>query len=194
MKLALRTHRVRWIVPIELALAIIGSLYGEVSLLVPSFSGMGAVPVTVIAALAGTTSLALPINAAWPSSRTVPVRSDSLICLAVLATALAPAVATCVVLGSLHPERAALEYLSVFGWLLALQMAAATLLSGTYQAMAPVTYVLLCALLGRVDSSIQPWAWPLAEIPVGIALVVGTSALVAALALFAFLGLHRSHG
>lgn len=108
-----------------------------------------------------------------------------------LAVLLAPVVGVGVLLSPLQPSTA-LSYLGTLCWLLAIQLLLGTLVSGTYQAMAPVVYVLLCALIGRDDSSVQPWAWPLANVPATTALTLGVGAVIIAVALFAALGLHRS--
>lgn len=190
MRLAVRTHGARWIVPFELIVAIIGSLFGQVSLYIPAFSGTGAVPVTVVAALAGTTLLAYPLTAAWPRSRTTPVRSPALVATGALVVLVGPALALSVGVGLVDAATTAFAYVGTLAWLLALQLALGTLVSATYQAMAPTVYVLICALLGRTDSSVQPWAWPLADIPGWAALAVGSIALAAAWTVFAALGFH----
>jgi len=192
MKLAMRTHQLRWILPFQLIAVIVGSLYGQVQLLIPSFTGMGTVPVTVVLALVAVVVLAFPLNASWPSSRTTSVRSDAFVTIRVLLVILATIGVTCVLIALISPESPSFQYFGIFAWLLALQLGTATFASGSYQAMAPVTYVLLCALLGRLNSSVQPWAWPLANMPGSTASYIGASALAVALVAFTFLGLHRS--
>lgn len=190
MRLALRTHQLRWILPFELAVATFGGLLGSGFIYVPTLSGMGAVPVTMIAALAATVTLAFPINAAWPAARTTSVRRPAIVAASVLAM-ISVAVAAIAVLLGLMQVPAAYTYLGTFAWLLAMQLLVGILVSGTYQAMAPVIYVLLCALLGRSDSSVQPWAWPLADFSTAASLGLGAGALGIAMALFAVFGLHR---
>src|SRR5690606_25282667 len=84
-----------------------------------------------------------------------------------------------------------LIYFGVLLWLLALQLATAALISATYQGMAPALYVLLCALLGRIESIVQPWAWPLAPVEPVTSAVVGGLTFASALGLLRFLGLMR---
>ncbi|MFV0373845.1 hypothetical protein [Microbacterium sp.] len=92
----------------------------------------------------------------------------------------------CGVLGS--PEGPV--YAGMFLWLLALQLAVGIVLSSRYQGVAPAVYVLLCALVGRIDSAVQPWAWPLAEVGPQLAILLGGGAFLVAVCLLGALGLH----
>jgi len=188
--LALRAYRLRWVLPCQLALAIVGSLFGNISVAVPSLSGVGAVPVAMLSALLGVILLALPINATWPVARTVSVRDPAMVLMTANAVVLVPIMLASVILGLVWVGSAGFEYLGTFSWLLSIQLLVGTLLSGRFQALGPTVYVMLCALLGRVDSSVQPWAWPLADVPAIAHAGTGLGALVLAVALFAVLGLH----
>ncbi|QTX05870.1 hypothetical protein [Agromyces archimandritae] len=193
MRLAYRTHRLGPLLALETLLAVLGTLLGHTTVQLPSFSGLGAMPLYVLAALVGAVVLAFPLNAAWPATRTIVVRRSAVIAAVVLITALAPALIVGALAAQLLPTATGFAYLGVLAWLLAMQLVTGVLVNGTYQAMAPVAYVLLCALLGRAGGVVHPWAWPLADAPAA-ALWVGASALAAALTLFIALGLHREHG
>ena len=193
MKLALWTHRLRWLLPAHLMIATLGATLGNINLPVPSLTGPGGVPVAVIAALLNSVLLSLPITTAWPASRTTPVRSPALVLLGVLAVVLTPTVLLAVVIDLLHPPSDGLGYIGVFAWLFALQLLVASWFSMKYQAVGPVAYVMLCALAGRADSSVQPWAWPLAPLTWPLSVTLGGSALVVALAFLLAIGVHGAH-
>lgn len=194
MRLALKNHGLRWLLPANLAIAAMAAVIGGIRLPVPSLGGTNGVPVAVLAALAGCILLSLATNTAWPASRTVPVRSPALVLTGVLAAVLLPTLLVVLIVALLAADTTGFVYLGVWGWLLALQLLTGTWLSMRHQAVGPVAYVLLCALLGRVDSSVQPWAWPLASVSAPVALAVGGAALAIAVASLLAHGMHDPLG
>jgi|GEM_PF-1621233 len=192
MSFALRAHGFRRAVLIQLVLAALGVSVGGMTLPFPSLGGTGTagLPVPVLTALAGSIVLAGPSAAAWPAARTNGVRSASATLIAVLGLTIGPTALLCGAVALLLPGAAAADHLGVLAWMLALQLAVGTWISARHQAMGPAVYVLLCALLGRSGSVVQPWAWPLADVPSEWALVFGLTALALALACLARFGLH----
>lgn len=190
MRLVLKTHRVVAVAIVQAILATIGSAYGAVFLMLPGLGGR--TPIALLLALLGVLLIAPTLVHAWPSNRTNASRRPGLIAAAVVLLQITPALlvaGTFVALGT--PDGAA--YVGMLLWLLAIQLAAGTMLSATYQGVAPAVYVFLCVLVGRIDSAVQPWAWPLAEVDPRIALLLGSGAFFLALVLLGVLGLHDRH-
>lgn len=159
------------------ALAVVGliAFAPSVELALPSVTGYSGVPVRVMAALAGCLVVAYAVCAGWPDARTVPVRSTAVHLAAVTAVMWASASALGIVLAAVGIGTG-MQFAGVLAWLLGIQLIVGVMVSWTYQAMAPAVYVLLCALFGRIDSVVQPWAWVLADagpasLPVGVALL-----------------------
>ncbi|MFN7149865.1 MAG: hypothetical protein ACK4V6_10330 [Microthrixaceae bacterium] len=194
MKLALLAFHVRWILPLQLLLAVLGGFFGKLTVAVPSLSGGGQLPVTLLCAMLGVILLALPTNSTWPANRTVATRPPAVVLAAVVGITIAPAMLTGVALGLVADASTGLQYVGSYMWLLAIQLSLGVLVSGRMQALGPALYVLVCALLGRVDSSVQPWAWPLADIAPAIALSIGCVSLAIATILLLVMGLHDAEG
>lgn len=188
MRLALKTHRVVSVAVVQLVAAVIGSAFGDTRLALPGLGGDG--PLSLLIALMATLTTAPPLVRAWPRERVNVARNAGMISSAMLCLQLSPAAATAAVFaisGSTH----GIVYVGLLLWLLALQLLVGVLFSATYQGIAPAVYVFLCALVGRVDSVVQPWAWPLADPGVSEAIVIGGGTFALAGGLLAALGLHR---
>ncbi|KAA9085429.1 hypothetical protein [Microbacterium radiodurans] len=188
MRLALKTHRVVLVGVVQLVAAVIASAFGDTRLALPGLGGDG--PLSLLVALMATLTTAPALVRAWPTERMNVARNAGLISIAMLCLQLAPAGVTAAIFavsGSSH----GIVYVGILLWLLALQLSTGVLVSATYQGIAPAVYVFLCALIGRIDSAVQPWAWPLADPGVLAAIVVGGGAFGVALGLLAWLGLHR---
>ncbi len=188
MRLGLKTHRVIAVAMVQLAAAMIASAFGDTRLALPGLGGDG--PLSLLVALMATLTTAPALVRAWPMERVNLARNAGVISIAMLCLQLIPAVATAAIFavsGSSH----GIVYVGMLLWLLALQLLTGVMLTATYQGIAPAVYVFLCALVGRIDSAVQPWAWPLADPGVLEATVLGGGAFAVAFGLLALLGLHR---
>lgn len=173
----------------QAALAIIGSGFGGVAVGLPGPGGEA--PLALLIALLAALLIAPGIVYTWPKDRTIPSRSAGVIALLIVLAQLTPALLIAVVFG-MSGGSSGLSYAGILLWLLAIQLTAGVMVSSAFQGVAPAVYVLLCALLGRIDSAVQPWAWPLAGINPATALLLGGLAFSLASMLLATVGLHRS--
>lgn len=189
MRLAFKTSRTGWVAVVQAALALVGSGFGAIIVGLPGPGGDA--PLALLIALLATLLIAPGIVHTWPKDRTVPARSAGIVTLLIVLAQLAPSLLIAVVFG-VSGGAAGLTYAGILLWLLAIQFTAGVMVSSTYQGVAPAVYVLLCALFGRIDSAVQPWAWPLAGINPAISLLLGGTAFVLASTLLAAIGLHRS--
>lgn len=189
MRLAFKTSRTPWIAVVQAALALVGSGFGAIIVGLPGPGGDA--PLALLIALLATLLIAPGIVHTWPRDRTVPSRSAGVIALLIVLAQLAPSLLIAAVVG-VSGGPAALSYAGILLWLLAIQFTAGVMVSSTYQGVAPALYILLCTLFGRIDSVVQPWAWPLAGINPALSLLLGGTAFVLASTLLAVVGLHRS--
>lgn len=188
MKWALRAYKAVWILGILVLAGAAGTVWQEVTLALPSVMGTNPVPVGLGFALLACVAVAYAINLGWPETHVVSVRSARRTLALLLCTAVLPlTVALCLLdLGGIG---AGASFVGTFMWLLGGQLAVAALLTSRYQAMGPAVYVLLCALMGRVDGEVQLWAWPLASSAGFDAVAVGTVAFAAGVCLLLLRGL-----
>lgn len=187
MRLALRAHRITAIATVQALLAVLGTLFGSRTILLPALAGE--VPVALPVALMAVLVIAAPVTRAWPSPRTNPSRNAGAVTAAVLMIAVGSATTAALLTGGVTGIADAVAYLGILAWLLALQTLAAVWITARSSAMTPAVYVFVCCLLGRVDGAVQPWAWPLAGIHPGSALVGGATLAVAVMSLVS-IGLH----
>ncbi|WP_405374614.1 MULTISPECIES: hypothetical protein [unclassified Microbacterium] len=192
MNLAAKTYRLAWVVPLTVLITALAVGLGSVLVPLPSFTGTGGVPFSVLTALLFGVIIAFPLTAGSPGDRTVAVRQPSLIAAGMVIVVLVPSAALAVTVEVVAPGGPVIHYLAALGWLLGLQLLTATFISATYQALPPALYVLVCALLGRADGEVQWWAWPLDDatgtaLPLALGLITGGIA-IASLGAF---GLHR---
>ena len=192
MRLAIKAYRAPFLLITFSILGIIGLLMSNVALSFPSVTGEARVPIGIILGLIACAITASAALGGWPEPQTVTVRPAGGI-LAVILGAL-----TCISLGSVAligsvGWNAGTLFAGTTAWLLAIQLVVGIFASSKYQAMGPAVYVLLCALVGRVDGQVQPWAWPLAELDGILALAIGGVCLLSSLILLSFLGLHRQN-
>lgn len=189
MRLAFKTSRTPWVAVVQAILALVGSGFGAIIVGLPGPGGEA--PLALLIALLATLLIAPGIVHTWPKDRTVPARSAGIVTLLIVLAQLAPSLLIAVVFG-VSGGPAGLSYVGIFLWLLAIQFAAGVMVSSTYQGVAPAVYILLCTLFGRIDSVVQPWAWPLAGINPALSLLLGGTAFVLASTFLAAVGLHRS--
>lgn len=189
MKLALKTHRVLPVALVETALALLAALVGTTLIALPGPAGDA--PLNLLVALAGSLVVAPPLVRAWPTNRTNTVRGAGAVAAVVVLCQIAPGVGVAAIAATLGATQM-LAYVGMLTWLLALQVVAGVLVSAPYQGLAPAVYVMLCALVGRINGVVQPWAWPLADIaPVTMALV-GAATLALSLTALACRGTRGS--
>jgi hypothetical protein len=187
VKLAFKTHQLAWLALAQALLAVIGATLGGTLLELPGLAGSA--PLALLIALLGALLVAPPIVRAWPSTRTNASRSPGLITVSIVTLQLIPAVLVAS-LSTLFGGHSGIPYIGMLLWLLAIQLSVGALVSATYQGVAPAVYVLLCALVGRVDSVIQPWAWPLDSVAPGVYVAIGGAACLLSLTIVATVGLH----
>lgn len=188
MKLAITTSRTLWAALIQTALAAVGSGFGALLVGLPGPGGEA--PLALLIALLGALLIAPGIVSTWPEDRTVPSRRSGAIALTLVLLQIAPALLIALAFG-VFGNTSGLSYAGMFLWLLAIQLAAGVMISATFQGVAPAVYVMLCALLGRIDGVVQPWAWPLAGIQPVHALLLGALAFVVASVLLVAVGFGR---
>lgn len=186
MRAALTTHRVRSIGLLQAGLAALAVLIGGHLVTLPGPAGEA--PLALFLALLGALVIAPALVRAWPSTRTDAVRNAGLLAAVVVTLQIGPALVV-TALAALIAGPGVLAYVGMLTWLLALQIAGGVLVSATYQGLVPAVYVLICALLGRIDGVVQPWAWPLADIDPVVMALLGAAALALSLGLLASRGL-----
>lgn len=189
MRLALKSARSGWAALAQTLLAAVGSGFG--ALLVGLPGPAGEAPLGVLIALLAAVVIAPGLVSTWPGARTVPSRSGGAIALLLVLTPLAPALLVVAGFGAVVGPQV-WSYAGVLLWLVAIQLTAGVLVSCTFQGAGPALYVLLCALFGRIDSAVQPWAWPLAGAEPSAAILLGALAFTLAGALLASIGLRPS--
>lgn len=186
MKPALTTHRVAPIGLLQAGSAALAVLVGGRLVTLPGPAGEA--PLGLFFALLAALIMAPPVVRAWPSTRTDAVRNAGLVAVTIILLQLAPALIVTAAAALLAgPE--VLAYVGMLTWLLALQLAGGVLVSATRQGLVPAVYVLICALLGRIDGVVQPWAWPLADIDPIVMASLGAAVLALSLGLLAVRGL-----
>ncbi|WP_425839357.1 hypothetical protein [Microbacterium sp. PA5] len=186
MKLALKTHRVAPIGLLQAGLAALAALVGGHLVTLPGPAGEA--PLGMFLALLGTLLIAPALVRAWPSTRTDAVRSAGLLAAVMVSLQIGPALVASA-LAALLAGPEVLAYVGMLTWLLALQIVGGVLVSATHQGLVPAVYVLICALLGRIDGVVQPWAWPLADIGPAVMALLGMTALMSSLGLLVSCGL-----
>jgi len=186
VKLALTTHRVAPMGLLQAGLAALAVLIGGHLVTLPGPAGEA--PLGLFFALLATLVIAPAVVHAWPSTRTDAVRPAGLLAASIIVVQLAPALIVTAA-AALFAGTEVLAYVGMLTWLLALQLAGGVLVSATRQGLVPAVYVLICALLGRIDGVVQPWAWPLADIHPIVMAVLGTATLALSSALLASSGL-----
>lgn len=187
MRFALKTHRVVLVALVETALALLAALVGTTLIALPGPAGDA--PLNLLIALAGSLVVAPPLVRAWPTNRTNTVRGAGAVAAVVVLCQIAPGVVVATIAATLGAPQM-LAYVGMLTWLLALQVVAGVLVSAPYQGLASAVYVMLCALVGRIDGVVQPWAWPLAGIAPATTAVIGTATLALSLTALAWRGLH----
>lgn len=190
MKLALKTHRVVPVALVETALALLAALVGTTLVALPGPAGDA--PLNLLVALAGSLVVAPPLVRAWPTNRTNTVRGAGAVAAVVVLCQIAPGVGVVAIIAATLGAPQMLAYVGMLTWLLALQVVAGVLVSAPYQGLAPAVYVMLCALVGRIDGVVQPWAWPLASIAPVTTVVIGTASLALSLTALACHGTRGS--
>lgn len=186
MKLALKTHRVAPIGLLQAGLAALAALIGGHLVTLPGPAGEA--PLGMFLALVGTLLIAPALVRAWPSTRTDAVRSAGQLAAVMVSLQIGPALVASA-LAALLAGPEVLAYVGMLTWLLALQIVGGVLVSATHQGLVPAVYVLICALLGRFDGVVQPWAWPLADIGPAVMALLGMTALMSSLGLLVSCGL-----
>lgn len=187
MRLAIASSRTVWVAIALTVLAVVGSGFGAIVVGLPGPGGEA--PLGLLIALLAVLLIAPGLVGTWPNVRTVPSRNAGGIALLLVLAQLAPGLLIAVATG-VFGAPAGPSYAGALLWLVAIQLTAGVMVSSTFQGVAPAVYVLLCALVGRIDSAVQPWAWPLAGIDPATALLLGALAFALASALLVLIGLH----
>lgn len=186
MRPALTTHRVVPIGLLQAGVAALAVLVGGQLVTLPGPAGEA--PLGLSFALLGTLLIAPAIVRAWPSTRTDAVRNAGLLTAVMVSLQIGPALVVCA-LASVLAGPEVLAYVGMLTWLLALQLTGGVLVSAAHQGLVPAVYVLICALLGRLDGAVQPWAWPLADIDPVLMALLGAATLALSLGLLVSRGL-----
>lgn len=161
MRYVFQAYSVPALLPVVLLLGCVAAL-PELQLPLPSLTGDAGVPLRVMAALAECFAVGLAIFAGWRDTNRAAVRPTRAHLALVVVLMWSSASLVDLVITVFNTAHSA-GFAAVLSWLLGMQLIAGVVGTWQYAAVMPTVYVLLCALLGRIDSAVQPWAWPLTD-------------------------------